>query len=283
MLTAAPIGHGGRPDGVGGSVAPLMPETRALSVTSPRPELLARLRLAAWPKSPEKRTLARETARALADGTWEALWAWAWAALAQLTVPGVTAPEDGPAARGEVLFERVRVALDALDPRARPAAPWVAELIGYTPEGAKQAMAAHAWPRRGQGRVPGAVVTVLPPDAVAEESPAPAVVAQPAAEGATPPKAILSAAGVAAWPADRDARRAATEVLRVRAHAKYVDLVRWSLGGGRARMGAAEMLGYSHTHLVRVIEREKALADIKLEVGQRAREAQTGHAATKRK
>lgn len=282
MLTATPINHGGRPDGAGCSVPAAMPETRALSVTSPRPELLARLRIAAWPKSPDKRTLARETARALADGTWEALWAWAWAALAQLTVPGVTAPEGGPVAPGAVLFERVRVALEALDARARPAAPWVADLLGYQPEGVKQAMAAHGWPRRGQGRVPGAVVTVLPPDA-AEETPAPAPVAQPAAEGATPPKAILAAAGVPAWPADRDARRAATEVLRVRAPAKYLDLVRWALGGGRTRLEAAEMLGYSHTHLVRVIEREKALADLKLEVGHRAREAQPGHAAAKRK
>lgn len=271
MLTATPSGHGGRPDGAGGSVAPLMPELRPVTVVSPRPELLARLRLTAWPKTDTARRLARETARALADGTWEALWAWAWAALAQLHVPGVTAPEDGPLARGTVLMERTRAALEALEERARPAGPWVAELIGYSAEGIAQAMDAQSWPRRGRGRTAGVAVTVLPPVAdlaappPTPEAPAPAASESP--DGVTPPKAILTAAGLTAWPADRDARRAATEVLRVRTPAKYLDLVRWAVGGGRERGEAAVVLGYSHTHLTRVLAREESLADLVREPG----------------
>jgi hypothetical protein len=253
----------------GGSVAP-MPDLRPITIPAPPSPVLALLGVVAWPKAHERRRALMDAARALGGGAWETLWSWAWAALAELEVPGATAPAVPGTVDpdGKDVMARTRTALEGVEASRRPAAAWVAELIGYKAEGVSQAIGAHGWPRRGQGRVGGVVVTVRAP----AEVPVRSVKAAPASppSGPQPPAKVLKAAGVAAWPETRDERHALSESLCGLHRAAWLDLVRWAYRDGEASPAEAmALLGYHPKSARRILDVDESLADLRRKPGRK--------------
>lgn len=249
-----------------GSLRAMQIDPRPVTIPSPPSAVLSTLGVARWPTAPERRRALADALKARDPRGFEALWAWAWCALAELdlaaapnlVVPGTDDPD------GTQLRARAAGALEAAKaaaPAKYPPAVAVADLLGYTTEGIKQRCAAIGWPMRGQGRVATLEVTVLPPT----ETPAPPT----APSGPSPkrgecsPVAVLRALGVATWPEESEARKRLSQSLQRLDPRLWVALVRWAFdhGEGESRE-AMRRLGYHTKSSGRVTASHPDLADI---------------------
>lgn len=269
----------------GATVAPM----KTLTIPQPPARVLALLRIARWPASgatvEERRRRLVDIARARNDGTWETLWCWAWAALGELAVEGVTAPggfeHDDPKVTTQAMLDRTSKAVAGLGVSSRPAAAWVAALLGYAEEGVRQRMSSLEWPGRrsgaGEVRVTFAAPTTTSEATEAlEETPT----KEPAASTASatpadpdapkPPAKVLRVLGVTAWPTEKAARATLTATLRATDHDAWVQLIRWAFDGGElSSPEAMERIGNHPKHGPRIIASDPALADLKRKPGRR--------------
>lgn len=241
-----------------------MPPPTPLTLAAPPGAVLARLGARAWPEDTvERRSLVRR-AKARYDGSWEALWAWAWDGAARLDTPGLaTLATDYTTADSAALVAAVKAALEARAPVERPPSGWAAQVLGYPRDTMTGTARGLSWPVRGPLLAsPEAALTVLPPVA---PPPIPAASAAPV-EGPQPPRELLDAIGVPSWPIDPKERALASTLAQGAGEDVWHRLVRWAAEDRTTREEMA-LLGRRPDSAHRI--HQGALADLNVARGTR--------------
>jgi len=259
-----------------GSLPRSMPPPTPLTLTAPPGAALARLGAHAWPDDATARRSLVRRANVRRDGTWEVLWAWAWAGVARLDAPGLaTLATDYSASDASALVATVRASLEARAPVERPPSGWASEVLGYPRDTMTGTTRRLGWPVRGpQLASPEAALTVLPPTT---PPPIPAASEAPVT-GPQPPRELLDAIGLPAWPDAYAARSMASAIALRAGEDVWERLVRWA-AKGRSTREEMELLGRRADSAHRI--HQGALADLNVARGTR-RSVETKRASAKK-